>query len=188
MTTLLLVALAAAIWLARRSRSLSARWRAAGWAAVAAMVVLAAALAPPLVVSRKLVGFVLMPATLVWVAILILVMRSWAEPRWRFPLLALLVAYTLAGSPWTSYLLLRSLERPFEDVHPLSRDDRYEAVLVLGGGTSSLPHGEEEDYQLSPEWQAELRKRMENADLHPELGQPWDIVKAELQKKLKCTP
>ena len=46
---------------------------------------------------------------------------------------------------------------------------------------------DEEIYRLSLEWQRELDKRAEEADLHPELGQPWEIVKTELLKKLKCT-
>ncbi len=69
-------------------------------------------------------------------------------------------------------------------IDKLSRQERLELAQELWDSIEL----EEGDYQLSPEWQAELRKRMENADLHPELGQPWDIVKAELQKKLKCTP
>jgi uncharacterized SAM-binding protein YcdF (DUF218 family) len=147
-TTLLVLALVIAIWLARRGRSLDARRRMAGWIAVLAALALAAAFAPPLVALRKLVGFVLMPATLIWLGIAALVVRAWREPRWRWPLLALLAAYSIAGSPWTAYLLLRGLERPFEDIHPLDGATRYDALLVMGGGTSSLPHGDASDTQL----------------------------------------
>lgn len=150
MTTLLALALVVAIWLARRGRSLAARWRITGWIAVLAAAALAAALAPPVVVLRKLVGFVLMPATVVWIGFAALVVRAWRERRWRGPLLALFAAYSIAGSPWAAYLLLLGLERPFADAHPLEAATQYDAVMVMGGGTSALPHGDASDTQLSP--------------------------------------
>jgi uncharacterized SAM-binding protein YcdF (DUF218 family) len=148
-TTLLILALALAICLARRGRSLGGPWRLAGWTAVAVIVGLAVVMAPPVVVLRKVVGFLVMPATLVWVAIAALVVQSWHDPRRRWPLLALLAAYSAAGSPWTAYALVWSLERPFQDVHPLTGSARYDAVLVMGGGSSSLPHSHADDVQLS---------------------------------------
>src|SRR6185295_9543591 len=95
----------------------------------------------------KLIGCLFLPATLVWLAIVALLVRARREPRWRWPLLGLLVGYTIAGSPWTCYLLLRSLERPFEDLRPLDGATPYDAVFVMGGGSSSLPNGD----PLSPE-------------------------------------
>jgi uncharacterized SAM-binding protein YcdF (DUF218 family) len=144
----LIAAIVLAIALVRRRRALAPRWRVTGWLVAISLAGLAASLAPPLVVLRKLVGFVVMPATLVWLALAALVARSWREPRWRWPLLAVLAAYSVAGSSWTSYLLLRNLERPYESIEPLDLDHRYDAVLVMGGGASALPQGDEDDAQL----------------------------------------
>ena len=141
MLALLALAAALVVWLARRGRALDRRWRIAGSIAAAALVVLAAATVPPLLVLRKQLAFFAMPTTLVWLALVALVVRSWPERRWRWPLLALLIAYTLAGSSATSYLLLRGLERPFLSLRPLDAATRYDAVMVMGGGTSLFRKG-----------------------------------------------
>jgi uncharacterized SAM-binding protein YcdF (DUF218 family) len=138
---LLVLAAALVIWLARRGRSLDARWRIAGWTVAVALVVAAAVFVPPLLVLRKQIAFLAMPTTLVWVALVALVARAWREPRWRWPLVAVLGAYTLAGSPATSYVLLRGLEAPFLSLRPLAGATRYDAVMVMGGGTTLLRRG-----------------------------------------------
>ena len=100
---------------------------------------LAVATTPPVLVLRKIVGFVLMPTSLVWLLLLALLIRSWREPRWRWAHAAALVAYTAAGSPWTSYLLLTSLEDDFAAIRPLDESASYDAIVVMGGGTSRTP-------------------------------------------------
>ena len=104
-----------------------------------AAVALAAATTPPLLVLRKIVGFVLMPTSLVWLFLLVLLIRSWREPRWRWAHAAALVAYTAAGSPWTAYALLAALERDFVAIRPLDMPASYDAVMVMGGGSSRTP-------------------------------------------------
>jgi uncharacterized SAM-binding protein YcdF (DUF218 family) len=113
-----------------------------GWLLVAASLTAAVIITPPFVELRKLIGFVLMPATLVWILLLALIFRSWREPRSRWPLVATFVAYSVAGSPITSYLLLHGLERPFEAVFPLAGTARYDALLVMGGGSATRPPGD----------------------------------------------
>jgi len=106
---------------------------------VLAAIALGVATTPPLLVLRKIVGFALMPTSLVWVLLVALLVRSWREPRWRWAHAAVLAAYTAAGSPWTSYLLLTSLERDFVGIRPLDTPASYDAVLVMGGGSSRTP-------------------------------------------------
>ena len=97
----------------------------AGWLLVAVIAWRSPiAIAPPLVVLRKLVGFLLMPTTVVWIVLVALVIRSGAIRGWRWPLIAALAAYSIAGSPITSYFLMRSLERPFESIFPLEGDEQ----------------------------------------------------------------
>jgi uncharacterized SAM-binding protein YcdF (DUF218 family) len=144
----LLVATVLALWLLHRGRSLDSRWRVAGWLAVAGALGLGMALAPPVVLLRKMVGVVVMPPTLIWIAMAALVVRSWREPQWRWLLLALFGAYSIATCPWTAYLLLRSLERPFEEIRPLEDPTVHTAVMVMGGGTSALPSWDSRQPQL----------------------------------------
>lgn len=54
-------------------------------------------------------------------------------------MIAVLAAYSLAGCPITSYILMRSLERPFETIFPLRETTRYDALLVMGGGSAARP-------------------------------------------------
>jgi uncharacterized SAM-binding protein YcdF (DUF218 family) len=86
-----------------------------------------------------LVGVALMPTTLVWLLLLALLVRSWREPRWRRVHAGALLAYTAAGSPWSSYLLLSSLERSFTQIDSVDESTFYDAVAVMGGGTSLAP-------------------------------------------------
>lgn len=95
---------------------------------------------------RKLLGFAVLPATVVWLLMVALLVRAWSDRRWRWPLLALVVVYSAAGSPLTSHLLLGSLERPFEQIRPLESEQRWDAVAVMGGGTNTRSN---QDPQLS---------------------------------------
>ena len=139
MLWLLIFAAALAITLVRQRDSLGGRRRWVGWLLVIVSVVVAIAIAPPLVALRKEVGAVLMPTTVVWIVLVALVIRSWRDPRWRGPLIAALAAYSIAGSPITSYFLMRSLERPFESIFPLEETSSYDALLVMGGGSARAP-------------------------------------------------
>jgi uncharacterized SAM-binding protein YcdF (DUF218 family) len=111
----------------------------AGWGLVLAALALAVATTPPVVALRKIVGIALMPTTLVWLLLIALLVRSWREPRWRRIHAIALAAYTAAGSPWSSYLFLSSLESPFRSLRPLAEPTTYDAVAVMGGGSSLTP-------------------------------------------------
>lgn len=139
MLWLLTFAAALAIVLARRRRSLGAGHRWVLWLLIVASLAVAIAIAPPVVVLRKIVGFLLMPTTVVWIALVALTVRSWRDPRWRWPLIGVLTAYSVAGCPITSYLLMHNLERPFETIFPLTETTSYDALLVMGGGGAARP-------------------------------------------------
>lgn len=53
----------------------------------------------------------------------------------------------------------------------LSVEDRKEVVQQL---QETLP--EEEPFELSPEWTAEIQRRIAEADAHPERSVPWEQV------------
>ncbi len=46
---------------------------------------------------------------------------------------------------------------------------------------------DEDDFELSDEWKAELERRIKSANEHPELGKSWEEVKAEVLEKLRCS-
>ena len=148
MLWLLAFALLLAISLARRRRALTAARQLAGWILVAAALAAAAMVAPPVLMLRKLIGFVVMPTTVVWVLLVVLAVRAWREPRWRWPVLGTLLTYTLAGCPITAYVLTRGLERPFETILPLAGTETYDALLVMGGGTERRRNDEDGALQL----------------------------------------
>lgn len=139
MLWLLAFALVLAIVLARSGRFAAGTRRWAGWGVVLAALVAVAILTPSPVVVRKLVAFAIMPGTVVWILMVALVVRSWREPRQRWLAVATLVAYSAAGSPISSYLLTHGLEHRFETVFPLAGTERYDALLVMGGGSGARP-------------------------------------------------
>lgn len=98
------------------------------------------------VVLRKVVAQLLMPPALLWLGLVAGWLFLWRERRARWVLGIALVAYTVVGNSWTAYLLLRGLERPYAGIRPLERGP-FEAVFVLGGGSSETPAGEP---QLGP--------------------------------------
>ena len=91
-----------------------------------------------------MIAFAIMPGTVVWILLVVLVVRSWREPRLRWLAIAALLAYCAAGSPIAAYLLLRGLERPFERIFPLAGTVRYDALLVMGGGSGARPDLDED--------------------------------------------
>ncbi|MDX1383405.1 MAG: YdcF family protein [Thermoanaerobaculia bacterium] len=92
-------------------------------------------------VLRKIVTALLLPTGLVWLAIALAALL--AKPRsWGRRLLVLTwLGYTLAASPLISNWLALLIERPYLDVMPLQTEHHYDAVLVLGGGSSITHRG-----------------------------------------------
>jgi uncharacterized SAM-binding protein YcdF (DUF218 family) len=111
------------------------RWQVWGWPAVGALLALAAVLSPGSYELRKFAGLCLMPAGLVWLALLgfarALAWRGSRRPA-RFAL-ALWFLYTLAGNAWLGSALTGWLQRDYVAIDPFEQGS-FDAVLVLGGG------------------------------------------------------
>jgi uncharacterized SAM-binding protein YcdF (DUF218 family) len=133
----LLTALAAARSPAQRARALAALGVGAGAALLAALTA-----SPSLALDAKIVGRLAMPAGLVFLAL-------WAtalvHAHRRAPLAAAasgltLLLYMAAGNVWLGAALVAPLEAPYVQTDPLNAAP-FDAVFVLGGGTSIDPQG-----------------------------------------------
>ena len=93
-------------------------------------------------VLEKLAVLLVLPAGFLWLMSLVvagLSLRSRSRPiGWLACGLAL--GMTLFFSPLCAGWLMRSLDPPFRDLQPLEQEP-FEAIVVLGGGTSVAPHG-----------------------------------------------
>jgi uncharacterized SAM-binding protein YcdF (DUF218 family) len=93
-------------------------------------------------VLSKLLGFLVMPAGLLW--LLLIGLTAWAGwRRRRRELLAhalVLVLYTLVGNVWLGSWLCTILEGEVEVVHPEDLEP-LDALFVLGGGSKPGPRG-----------------------------------------------
>lgn len=95
--------------------------------------------APSPLILKKVVALMLLPAGWVWLGLMVL--AAWPEPgRWkRACTIIVLLIYTLAGNVWFGGWLLGRLEAPYA---PLAAPaERFDAICVLGGGTSARPDG-----------------------------------------------
>ena len=131
------------LWGGRHERSPS--WFMGWLVPVAALVVVAVEcglIRSPLE-AEKLIAACLTPLGLIWLATLALtVVSAWRAPRWVACCCAgLFLAMTLDGNAWLGAALMHSLERQVPLPDPSSR---FDAVLVLGGGTDISPQGEPE--------------------------------------------
>jgi len=134
--------LALALGLRRSSSAVRRRWFLA---ALGAGLILLAAWA---VVAgeydvRKVAGLLLMPAGLVWVGWAALAWQLAGRGRRRLAVTAwaLWLAFTLAGNVWVGRALMGWLEHGYDTVDPV-RLERFDAVLVLGGGLTRHDHGQ----------------------------------------------
>jgi putative addiction module component (TIGR02574 family) len=66
-----------------------------------------------------------------------------------------------------------------EQIRRLPEADRRELVEAI-----EVEFGDFDD-ELTPGQIAELERRAEDLRKHPELGIPWEVVKEELQERLK---
>lgn len=136
-----LLALASGLWLWKHRNTMDPHWWATAWVIPLAAIGLAVACWPGLVHIQKMLGLLLMPAGLLWIALLVLVAR-WPG-RWpgRLILLLLFLGYTAAGNRWLGGAALRALEQPFMTLDP-TLGPPLDAVVVLGGGTARDGRGE----------------------------------------------
>ncbi len=133
-------ALADHLW--QRRATLSRAQLGAGAGVTLALVVVAAIAAPSGLLLQKCVAKLLMPVGWFWLLLGGAAAGAWHAKRRGLALAAggVWVAFTVAGSPVLGGYLVGQLEsahlqRPFDL-------GRFDAVIVLGGGTASTPWGE----------------------------------------------
>ncbi len=106
---------------------------------VAVVALLLVATSGSLLIGKKVVAHLLMPAGLLWIASALVMLWPGLGRRVRLAALAFWTIYTLAGSPYLGVSLLRTLEAPYyPDEQPKAPLD---ALVVLGGGTGLSPGG-----------------------------------------------
>jgi uncharacterized SAM-binding protein YcdF (DUF218 family) len=92
---------------------------------------------------RKLVGACLMPAGVLWLALLGFAWRlaSTGHPRLSAAAWTLWLGLTLTGNVWVARGLMVWLERDYTHIDPM-RLSGFDAVMVLGGGVGLHDHGQ----------------------------------------------
>ena len=142
---LLLIAIAAAAlaWLKLTSDRRDRIWAWAWSVPVVAMIALGALVWSDLYL-QKVVAHLLMPAGLLWCALIVLTALALLARRWRDGgiVAGLLVVYTLAGNAWLGAWLVGTLERQVLPAKRVQELPLFDAVFVLGGGTALQPDGE----------------------------------------------
>jgi uncharacterized SAM-binding protein YcdF (DUF218 family) len=99
---------------------------------------------PSPLIAKKVLALLILPQGLVWLGLMAAVgWRELKRPARGFALL-LLMLYTLAGNSWFGGWLLGKLESPYSAP---AGNMQFDAVFVLGGGSSSRPDG---NTQLGP--------------------------------------
>lgn len=100
---------------------------------------------PSLLIAKKVIGFLVLPSGLIWLGLMALAVWPGLARCGRVFAVLVLVIFTLAGNVWFGGWLLRKLESPYAVTKlPV---EHFDAIFVLGGGTSSTPGG---DAQLGP--------------------------------------
>lgn len=109
---------------------------------LSACVVLFAWAMPSLLIVKKVLALLLLPAGLVWLGLIAL--AAWPDlGRWkRGGAIALLAIHTLAGNAWFGTWLLGKLEAPYVACEAPAA--KLDALCVLGGGTMARPDGSAE--------------------------------------------
>ena len=108
-------------------------------------IVLLAWSLPSWLIAKKVLGLLLLPPGLLWLALMMLATWPGLRRGGRGLAALALVVYTLAGNPWLGAWLLGRLEAPYAALKPA--DTKFDAICVLGGGSSARPDGKP---QLGP--------------------------------------
>ena len=94
---------------------------------------------PSLLIAKKVIGLLVLPAGLVWLGLMVIVCLPGLCRLSRLFAVMVLLFYTVAGNAWTGGWLLGKLERPYASAsHPV---EPFDAICVLGGGSSVTPDG-----------------------------------------------
>ncbi len=95
-----------------------------------------------MIAIEKTLTYLAMPCGLIWLGLIVLTVLAWRRKQrgMLVSLSVLLVFYTLAGNSELSKLLIARLEHDYVRINPLEQGP-YDAVIVLGGGTSTATNG-----------------------------------------------
>lgn len=94
---------------------------------------------PSLLVARKVIALLVLPPGLLWLGLMVLAGWPGLNRRSRGLALLILIGYTLTGNAWLGGWLLGRLEAPYAALAQPA--ERFDAVCVLGGGSSARPDG-----------------------------------------------
>ena len=90
--------------------------------------------AGPLLLMKKVVAFLALPAGLVWIALTYLMFWPGHSRLLRGVLILTWTLYTLGGNPLIGNRLLQPLEKPYSKF--TSPEEPFDIIFVLGGGTT----------------------------------------------------
>jgi len=94
---------------------------------------------PSLLIAKKVVALMVLPTGLLWLGLMALAGWPGLRRGGRGLAVLLLIAYTFTGNPWLGGWLLGKLEFPYVGLAESAR--RFDAICVLGGGSSARPDG-----------------------------------------------
>lgn len=142
---LLVATFLSASWLFHHWRKLSVAGRTAASAVAGALLAALALSLPEGLLLQKLLGHLIMPAGLFWLLLLAASAAAWHQrrARWAAAIFLAFLLYTATGSAVVGSWMLRFLEqdylalRPMHSGVPEGDSQPFEAIFVLGGGTSS---------------------------------------------------
>lgn len=94
---------------------------------------------PSLLIAKKVIGLLILPAGLVWLGLMAMTCMPGICRRARLFAVMVLLFYTIAGNSWFGGWLLSKLESPYATAAPPA--EPFDAICVLGGGSSATPDG-----------------------------------------------
>lgn len=94
---------------------------------------------PSVLIAKKVVGLLILPAGLVWLGLMAITCMPGLCRRARLFAALVLLFYTISGNAWVGGWLLSKLETPYSTVAPPA--EPFDAICVLGGGSSVTPDG-----------------------------------------------
>ena len=108
--------------------------------AMAALTLVTLVSAGDLFYARKAIALLLMPAGLLWLALLAPACLARTR-RLRVAAILAFAGYTISGSPLTGGALMSWLESPFQEIWSAGDGPPLDALLVLGGGSQASGSG-----------------------------------------------